>query len=222
MLTRDPILRYESFCAHSTRDYYGANPIKKRFYNKPLLKTAFWHNEQYMYKPISCEGWLSGSLDRIERRLLAGVSTSLESIDDGLIFSVYSQWYLATLKSSFNPKTNSFTYCGADYFKHIAEMRKNSLEGHLHMRDFMAGFLRGFYSVVGSLERVDAFISRLVDEGIFNSRPTTIPRENNSSLIRKRLSNRLSINGDRLMTRYYSLIPEDFFLNIIAKELISA
>ncbi len=90
------------------------------------------------------------------------------------------------------------------------------------MMDFMAGFLRGFYSVVGSLEKIDAFISRLVDEGIFNSRPNTIPRENNSRFIRKRLAKQLSIHDDRLMTRYYSLIPEDFFLNAIAKALISS
>lgn len=221
LLTRDPISRYESFCAHSTRDYYMTNPIRKSLFNRQSRKTAFWDNEEYINKAVSCEGWLTASLDRIERRILARASTSLEWFDDGLIFSVYSQWWLATFKSSLNLKTNAFSFCGPDYFKHISETRQYSLEANLHIGDYIASFLRSFYLVVGSLECVDHFIDRLTEVGVFKSRPKNLPKENKSDEIRKVLAKELSIKDDRLLARYYSLIPEDFFINRISKLLIS-
>ena len=213
-LTRNPIKRYESFVFHSTRDLYIKKNIAEKSHANSKM-TAFWGNEQYLDFPISCEAWLSGSLDRIERILSCGGRELLEIFDHGLVFAVYSQWFLATFKSWFDFNSATLNPCVGNYFKHISETRNVCVSNGLSLEDYMQKFMTKVYTVTGSLDRIDVFLENLVHAGIFSRYESSIPQKNNTNSIKKFLGNELSIRDGRLITRYYTLIPEDFFLNKI-------
>jgi hypothetical protein len=207
-LARKPLQRFESLCGHSTRDTYGET-------NNAGM--AFWGNEHYLDESITADAWLHGSIERLRQRLLYGERKTLMPFDSGLIFGVYSQWWLATLKSGPDANTGPL-FLDGDIYKHISMSRTAACQSGLPYEIFIANYLRKAYSVVGTTEKIELFHSRLVRTGIFSSY-SQLPQTNSSASTRERAGKISRINDPFLKTSFLAIAPEDFYVHNACSQL---
>ena len=201
ILSRDPIERFVSFCAHSTRDQQ----------DKTIKGVSFWGHESMVKQPMSANDWLRCCITRM-KCILEYKEDSIKLIgnDSDWTFSIYSQWMLGSFQSHYNFKTHNFkTYGTGNQRKHISRWR--SLP---NLPEQIVRFVEEFYCVTGTTDNIPLFIETLSKEGIFSSSRGLkgIATKNSTSDIRAQRKNDFLIQKD-LIAEYYGLIPEDFWFN---------
>jgi len=200
-IARNPVERYKSFCSHSTRDK-GLNSTKS---------TSFWGHEKYINQEITCDDWIMTSLEKFEKLLVFGNTSKLLPIDTGLIFPIYSQWWLATFKSIPNIEYNRLDFVGPNYFKHISKIRDISFKSGIPLEELIFSCMHSIYTLTGTTDKLDHFLEDLFRLGIFKTHYlNSIPR-NESNHIRIESPEIYEVPGKTAL-KYLSLIPEEFYV----------
>ncbi|WP_413441285.1 hypothetical protein [Synechococcus sp. MIT S1220] len=209
ILSRDPVERFISFCAHSTRDSLG----------KDEPGTGFWGMEDIIKQPMSANAWMRSCLSRMQH-ILEDKDNSLKLLgeDSRWTFSIYSQWMLASFQSHFDFNEGKLTPVGIrNQRAHICHWRSQP-----NVTSQINRFLIQFYSAWGTTDDIPLFIKTLSKTGIFSSEraENEIEIKNSSKKAQESKQKLFEISED-LIAEYYAMLPEEFWFHDICSQLAS-
>ena len=205
VLARSPIERFKSFCSHASRDRSGVSE-----------GAAFWSNDVYLCMPVSAEAWFSAALLRLERNTLCCGHELYDAYDDGFALAIASQWWLASFKHYYDFRTRQFR--PAELYQHLLSWRKSAFQSSHCIKTVFHSFVKQYYALVGTTDRLEEFVDRLCDLGVLSSRPLQLPCENQSSQLRHQQPQAFRLDDQKLLTKYFALAPEEFYLHLACRD----
>ncbi len=200
ILGRNPISRFKSFCGHSAR-----NPTKKY-----AGGVECGTNQVYIPQAVSINFWLKAALKKIELGLNSSEAEYSFIDPTGLPITIYSQWWLASIQSVYDPNSKSSIFYGKNFFGHICQTRKIATSTRQTLSKYISTYIRKFYQVYGTTECMPDFLKKLECLGVLSAIPESIPKANSSEEIQLKLKSSFKID-EILLADYFSILPEEFF-----------
>lgn len=204
-ISRDPIQRFRSFCAYSTKTFR---------HQGNLQGVDYWDLGKDLEVQVDLNFWLHSSLAYMKQVLAHQGNTEIEYCNQKLYFGVYSQWFVASMMSY--PIGNRLIYTGENIYQHIKGTRSLLRKG-MSARETIKAHTKNFYHRVGTTNKLDHLIEGLRRDGIF-SKDYILTSENSTTDIQKRDQRQWALDS-QLIAEFYSLLPEDFFFHRACYEL---